>query len=83
MSDHHIACTYCHLVLAKFNEQTEEHIPSFKELYCSGKVPVPHFGWFCSQGCATKFEKKYKIYFQRIPLGIVDYYEGEFDCEWN
>ena len=34
--------------------------------------------WFCSQDCATNYEKKYDINFARTKNGKIDYYVDSF-----
>ncbi|WP_153800113.1 hypothetical protein [Foetidibacter luteolus] len=69
-------CQFCDTIVAKLTE--DAMIPSAEECYKSGNVPVPNFGWFCSQDCATKYEKKYDIKFARTSDGKVDYYADGF-----
>jgi hypothetical protein len=41
----------------------------------SGAVPVPNFGWFCSQECATRYEgASGRRMFDRNAAGEVQYY---------
>jgi hypothetical protein len=49
-------------------------VPSAEECYKKGNVPIPNFGWFCSQDCADKYEIEYDIKFARTKEGKVDYY---------
>jgi hypothetical protein len=67
-----LQCQFCDKVIAKQTASTMA--PSPEECYKSGNVPIPNFGWFCSQDCATAYEKKYDIKFARTIDGKVDYY---------
>jgi hypothetical protein len=69
-------CQFCNKTIAEF--KNDEMIPSAQNCYNSGNVPVPNFGWFCSQDCATAYEKKYDIKFARTTEGKVDYYIDGF-----
>lgn len=73
-SDDIIVCQSCSKKLADYINHTP--IPSFKELYKSGAVPVPNLGWLCSQECAERFEKQIDIQFARDSKGTIDYYNG-------
>jgi|GEM_PF-3038038 len=70
-----ITCLYCEKLIAQSIDG--EMVPSHIECYKAGNVPVPNAGWLCSQECATAFEVKYNVTFQRTKHGKVDYYEGE------
>ena len=70
-----VRCEYCKKVIAKNSEVGLT--PSFEDCYKMGNVPIPNFGWLCSQECAIKFEEKNDIKFGRTKDGIVDYYFGE------
>jgi hypothetical protein len=67
-----VRCEYCKKSIAKFSDDIMT--PSHEECYKSGNVPVPNFGWFCSQSCGLKFEEKYGVRFGRTKDGIIDYY---------
>jgi hypothetical protein len=70
-----IPCAHCLKLLAKADPQRDSHSPSPEELLASGAVPVPNFGWFCSQHCATLYEQaKGKMLFDRNAAGEVQYY---------
>ena len=73
--DNNCRCSYCGKIIAQITE--DSMIPSFVECYKTGAVPVPNFGWLCSQNCANKYEEKYHIKFGRTKEGKVDYYYGE------
>ena len=65
-------CENCGKTIAEIKE--DRLVPSFEECYKSGNVPVPNFGWLCSQNCATEFEKSHDVKFDRTKDGKVDYY---------
>jgi hypothetical protein len=69
-------CQFCNKTIARVIN--DKMIPSAEECYKHGNVPVPNFGWFCSQDCATEYEGQYDIKFSRTPKGTVDYYAGDF-----
>ena len=70
-----IDCLFCGKTLATYNQGSQQAQPTAEDMYQSGKVPVPNLGWFCSQECASKFEKMAKVHFQRNKDGNVDYYK--------
>jgi hypothetical protein len=53
--------------------------PSYEECCKSGCIPVPNAGWLCSQNCASEFEKKHQVRFDRNEKGLVDYYNGKLN----
>ena len=69
-------CQFCNKKIADFID--DRMIPAAEECYNLGNVPIPNFGWFCSQDCATEYEKKYGIKFSRTEEGKVDYYSDGF-----
>lgn len=69
-------CQFCDTIIATLTE--DAMIPSAEECYKNGNVPIPNLGWFCSQDCATNYEKKYDINFARTKDGKIDYYVGSF-----
>ena len=70
-----ITCAQCSKLLAVHDSATDTHEPAPEPLLASGAVPVPNFGWFCSQECATHFEQAHgKPLFQRNVAGEVQYY---------
>ncbi|MDA3613944.1 hypothetical protein [Polluticaenibacter yanchengensis] len=69
-------CQFCEKIIASFNEDTMTPPP--EKCYKNGNIPIPNFGWFCSQICAEKYEKKYTIRFVRQIDGRIDYYADEF-----
>jgi len=71
--DNFCKCQYCGVVIA--NIISDKMVPSPEECYSNGNVPVPNFGWFCSQDCANKYETEYDIKFARTEEGKVDYYK--------
>ena len=76
--DPNILCAMCEKLLALYNAPTDNFTPSIEEIYTDGAVPVPNFGWFCSQNCANEYSEKFKVGFARNEKGKVEYYpEGE------
>jgi hypothetical protein len=69
-----IVCTECGKKLASYDPQTDNHIPPPEELYAQGAVPVPNFGWFCSQDCGWAYQNRTGIKFDRQADGKIDYY---------
>ena len=70
-----IICATCGKFLATYNTQADNHRPSPEELFASGCVPVPNFGWFCTQACGDEYEKKVgRKLFQRDSEGHIRYY---------
>ena len=51
----------------------------YTELYKSGCIPVPNFGWICSQECAERFEREAHVKFARTEKGKIDYYNGSLE----
>jgi hypothetical protein len=70
-------CQCCGKTLATIDNDIPT--PSFLECYNSGNIPVPNFGWICSQDCAEKFEKEHNIKFARTAEGKIDYYNGKLE----
>ncbi len=64
-------CAHCDKFIADFQRS-----PGTKpeDLMAAGTVPIPNFGWFCSQTCADEFEHDFGIHFQRDASGKVSYY---------
>lgn len=70
-----IVCAQCEKIVARFDAGSQTHIPTPEALYAAGAVPVPNFGWFCSQACATNYEQaKGRRMFDRNKAGEVQYY---------
>jgi hypothetical protein len=70
-----VTCVTCGKVLAIYDPQTDKHHPTGEELFASGAVPVPNFGWFCTQACGSEYEKrKGQQMFQRDADGNIRYY---------
>ena len=70
-----IHCSNCGKLLADYLPETDNHSIPPEELFAKGAVPVPNFGWFCSQFCATQWEAdRGLISFQRDEKGDVRYY---------
>ena len=70
-----VTCANCGKNIAKHTEKDME--PSAEECHAMGNVPVPNFGWFCSQGCAIEYEKAHDVRFARTEDGMIDYYRKE------
>ena len=69
-------CNNCDKIIADLSG--DEMNPSAEECHKNGNVPIPNFGWFCSQLCATEYELKHNIKFARTADGKVDYYADGF-----
>ena len=70
-----IICSTCGKVLAHHNTQTDKHNPTPEELLSTGAVPIPNFGWFCTQICGNEFENNFgQKLFQRDSSGNIRYY---------
>lgn len=67
-----VKCQFCNKEIASF--VNDNMTPPAEQCYKSGNVPIPNFGWFCSQDCAAKYELKFDIKFSRTEDGKVDYY---------
>ena len=65
-------CQFCNKTIAVF--KNDIMIPSPEECYKNGNVPIPNFGWFCSQKCALDYEIKFDIKFGKADDGKIDYY---------
>ena len=73
-SDGSINCALCGLRLATYDGTADQHSPRPERLLESGAVPVPNFGWFCSQDCADDYEARTGVRFRRNADGRVAYY---------
>jgi hypothetical protein len=69
-----IDCAMCGKLLARCDPSTDVLTPSCEEILSAGAVPIPNFGWFCSQQCADDYEREFGIKFQRNEEGRVEYY---------
>lgn len=76
IDDPSVKCQFCTKVIASLVDGVM--IPSAAKCYHSGNVPVPNFGWFCSQDCAEKYEMKEDVRFSRNKDGEIDYYNTSF-----
>lgn len=65
-------CQFCDKKIAGI--KNDIMIPSAEECYQSGNVPVPNFGWFCSQECASDYETKFDIKFAKTKDEKIDYF---------
>jgi hypothetical protein len=68
-----ILCLECGKRLAEFNATIRSHVPSQMRLITRGAVPVPEFGWLCSQVCALAYEARTGI---KLPRGA----DGQISC---
>lgn len=75
LSDDGIICAHCGKVLSKYNKQSDSHQPQPENLLANGTVPVPNFGWFCSQVCGNAYSEKFGVAFQRNVKGEITYYD--------
>ena len=64
----------CNKLLAEHDAPTDTHTPSPEELLERGAVPVPNFGWFCSQECGRRYTEKTGIRFDQDAEGNIRYY---------
>jgi hypothetical protein len=69
-----IDCAMCGKLLSCYDSASDTHEPPCEQLMAEGKVPVPNFGWFCGQGCASAYEREFGVHFQRDAEGKVEYY---------
>jgi hypothetical protein len=70
-----ILCAHCGKLLARALPGQNIQSPPPEQLMKSGAVPVPNFGWFCSQECATRYEgASGRRMFDRNAAGEVQYY---------
>ncbi len=69
-----IRCAMCDMLLAKADAYADRHNPSPEELFAGGAVPVPNFGWFCSQECGVRYTEETGIRFDRDAEGNIRYY---------
>ncbi len=72
--DPNIICAMCEKFLAQYNAATDDFTPSCEQIFAEGAVPVPNFGWFCSQDCADAYGHKFDVRFDRNAEGKVEYY---------
>lgn len=77
--DGSIVCSHCQKVLAVYSPTSDSHTPTPQNLTRHGAVPIPNFGWFCSQRCATTYESAFSVRFQRNALGQISYYDELLD----
>ncbi|MGG9962785.1 hypothetical protein [Ferruginibacter sp. SUN106] len=70
--DNFCKCRFCDKKIAEI--KNDIMVPSAEECYKNGNVPVPNFGWFCSQACAVNYETKFDINFAKTKEGKIDYY---------
>ncbi len=72
-----IACAECGKLLTTYDPEHDRHERSPEELLAIGAVPVPNFGWFCSQACGDSYERATGFAFQRDSSGQIAYYDEE------
>jgi hypothetical protein len=70
-----VRCSTCQKELAKFGPETDGMNPKPEELLNAGGVPVPNFGWFCSQDCGNQYERNHSVRFHRNHDGCIQYYD--------
>lgn len=75
VEDPSVNCQFCNKEIASL--VNGDMIPTAAQCYQTGNVPVPNFGWFCSQECAEKYELKADVRFARNILGKIDYYNNQ------
>jgi len=68
------ACAMCGKLITQYDSAKDLQTPSFEQIFAEGAVPIPNFGWFCSQDCADTYERKSNVRFQRNVRGEVEYY---------
>lgn len=69
-----IICAQCQKQLSSYDKASDTHSPSAEDLLEQGAVPVPNFGWFCTQACGDEYGRAHKIGFQRNSSGKISYY---------
>jgi hypothetical protein len=69
-----IRCAMCDKLLAMASMASDRHSPSPEELLERGAVPVPNFGWFCSQECGRRYTEETGVRFDRDAEGNIRYY---------
>ena len=70
-----VCCNYCEKVIATNNYEKNMIEPSAERLLELGNIPVPNFGWFCSQECGNKYSKEFNVSFNRDKDGNISYYD--------
>lgn len=75
LSPEGIICAQCQKLLSKIDAASDTHTPSPEELLSQSSVPIPNFGWFCSQACAVAYESEFNLRFQRNHAGKIAYYD--------
>lgn len=70
-----IICAQCQKLLSTYDTASDTHTPSAEMLLSQGSVPIPNFGWFCSQACAIAYETEFNLHFQRNHVGKIAYYD--------
>jgi hypothetical protein len=73
LDDRELLCAMCGKKLAALLDEGLPESAAY-ELFRAGRVPVPNFGWFCDQMCASDYERAYNVPFQRDADGNVNYY---------
>jgi hypothetical protein len=70
-----VRCNYCRKQIAVLSFAADAIDPSPEELMNQGCVPVPDFGWFCSQDCGDKHGQEYRVRFRRNGDNQIRYYQ--------
>lgn len=67
-----VECANCRKILSEITNDILS--PIAEEMFANGNVPIPNFGWFCSQTCGKAYSIKTKINFQLDKNGDINYY---------
>ncbi len=69
----YLRCNFCDGIITEYTSKGEFKIPP-EELLKSGNVPIPNFGWFCSQKCGNEYSNKFEVNFDTSDNGDISYY---------
>lgn len=69
-----VFCSNCRKQLAAHDRENDRIVPGPEDLMQSGAVPVPKFGWFCSQECGDRYSEEFGIRFRRDKDSLIRYY---------
>ena len=75
LSNDGIICSHCQKLLSAYDSQSGAFSLPVEQLHSEGAVPIPNFGWFCSQSCALAYEDAHRVRFQRGASGLISYYD--------
>jgi hypothetical protein len=75
-NDGSIICAHCQKVLAAYDAASDQHSPTPETLTGQGAIPVPNFGWLCSQDCAVAYEEAHGVNFRRDSSSKISYYDA-------